>query len=72
MQNSGLAKLLAALTVLIVVLGIVLHFLNPAPPDNSSAPVSIVPTNHFNPPQFAFHPHPTPAQKEQPELDAAG
>lgn len=72
MQNSAPAKLLAALTVLIVVLGIVLHFLNPAPPDNSSVPASITLTNHFNPPQFAFHPHPTPAPEEPPELDAAG
>lgn len=72
MQNSTLAKWLGALTVLIVVLAIVLHFQNPAPPDNASAPVSIAPANHFNPPQFAFHPHPAPAPEAPPELDAAG
>jgi hypothetical protein len=69
MQNSG--KLLAALTILIVILLIALHFLNPSPPANSSAPISIAPTNHFNPPQLAFHPRKT-APEEQPELDAAG
>jgi hypothetical protein len=72
MQNSTLAKLLGALTVLIVVLAGVLHFLSPAPPESPSAPVSITPTNHFNPPQFAFHSHQTPAPEEPPELDAAG
>jgi hypothetical protein len=72
MQNSTLAKWFGALTVLIVVLSIVLHFQNPAPPDNASAPVSIALTNHFNPPQFVFHPHPAPAPEAPPELDAAG
>jgi hypothetical protein len=72
MQNSTLAKWLGALTVLIVVLSIVLHFQNPTPPENASAPVSFAPTNNFNPPQFAFHPHPTPAPETPPELDAAG
>jgi len=72
MQNSTLAKWFGALTVLIVVLSIVLHFQNPALPENASAPVSFAPTNHFNPPQFAFHPHPAPAPEAPPELDAAG
>jgi hypothetical protein len=72
MQNSTLAKLLGALTVLIVVLAGVLHFLSPAPPESPSAPVSIMPTNHFNPSQFAFHPHKAPVPEEPPELDAAG
>ena len=67
MQNSALAKLLAALTVLIVVLGIALHFLNPSPPDNFSASISIAPTNHSASPQFVFHPHKAPVTEEQPE-----
>jgi hypothetical protein len=71
MQNSALAKLLAALMVLIVVLGIALHFLNPSPPNDSSAPISLAPANHFNPPQFAVHPY-RPAPEQPPELDAAG
>jgi hypothetical protein len=71
MQNSALAKLLAALMVLIVVLGIALHFLNPSPPHNSSAHISLAPANHFNPPQFVIHPY-RPAPAQPPELDAAG
>jgi hypothetical protein len=71
MQNSALAKLFAALMVLIVMLGIALHFLNSNPPNNSSVPVSLAPVNHFNPPQFIVHPYrPAPAQPL--ELDAAG
>lgn len=69
MQNPG--KLLAALTILIVIMIIALHFLNPSPPDNSPAPISIAPTNHFNPPQFVFHPQKI-APKEEPQLDNAG
>jgi hypothetical protein len=69
MQNPG--KLLAALAILIVILLIALHFLNPGPPENPSAPISIATTNHFKPPQFVFHPQKI-APKEQPELDAAG
>jgi hypothetical protein len=69
MQNPG--KLLAALTILIVILLIALHFLNPSPPENSPVPISIAPTNRFNPPQFVFHPQKI-VPKEQPELDAAG
>jgi hypothetical protein len=72
MQSPTLGKLLAALTVLIVVLGIALHFLSPSPPVNSPAPIAIAPTNHFNPPQFVFHPHKTPTPEEQPELDKTG
>jgi hypothetical protein len=60
MQNFTLAKLLAELTVVNLLLVIALHFLNPSPPDNPSVPVSVTPTNHFNPPQFALHPHKTP------------
>jgi hypothetical protein len=71
MQNSAPAKLLAALAILIAVLVIALHFLNRSP-QNSSAPTSLAPTNHFNPPQFVFHPRKEIAPKEQPELDAAG
>jgi hypothetical protein len=41
MQNSG--KLFAALTILIVILLIALHFLNPGAPDNPSTPISIAP-----------------------------
>jgi hypothetical protein len=51
MQNSTLAKSLAALTVLIFLPEIALHYLNPALTGNSSAPVSIAPMNHLNPPQ---------------------
>lgn len=69
MQNPG--KLFAALTILIVILLVVLHFLNPSPPDNSPAPISIATTNRFNPPQFIFHPQKI-APKEQPETDTAG
>lgn len=72
MQNSALAKLLGALTVLILVLAIVLHFLNPALPENLSAPVSIAQTDHFNPTQFAFLSHQMRAPETPPELDAAG
>src|SRR5271170_4253983 len=68
MQNPG--KLLAALTILIVILLIALHFLNPSPPVNSPAPISIAPTNHFNPPQFVFHPQKI-APKEELQLDNA-
>src|ERR1700722_15432195 len=71
MQNSTLGKLLAALTVLVVLLAIALHFLNPAPPKNSPAPISITPTSHFNPPPLVFHPQKI-APKEQPKLDPAG
>jgi hypothetical protein len=70
MQNPG--KLLAALTILIVILLIVLHFLNPSLPENSSAPISIAPANHSASPQFVFHPQKAPAPEEQPELDNAG
>src|SRR5271170_628063 len=69
MQNPG--KWLAALTILIVIMLIALHFLNPSPPDNSSVPISVTPPNHFNPPQFVFHPQKI-APKEQPETDATG
>jgi hypothetical protein len=71
MPNSALAKLLAALMVLIVVLGIALHFLNPGSPNNSSVPVSLAPANHFNPPQFAVHSY-RPAPAQPPELAATG
>jgi hypothetical protein len=71
MPNSALAKLLAALMVLIVVLGIALHFLNPSSPNNSSVPVSLAPANHFNPPQFAVHSY-RPAPAQPPELAATG
>jgi hypothetical protein len=72
MQNSTLGKLLAVLMFLIVVLGIALHFLNPGPPDNSSALVSHTPTNDFEPPHFVIHPYRPPAAAEPPELDNAG
>ena len=69
MQNPG--KWLAALTSLIVIILIVLHFLNPGPPKNSPAPISIAPTNRSASPQFVFHPQKVVPQ-EQPEPDAAG
>jgi hypothetical protein len=72
MQNSALGKLLAVLMFLIVVLGITLHFLNPGPPANSSAPASPTATNHFQPPHFVVHPYRPPAPAEPPELDKAG
>ncbi len=72
MQNSALAKLLAALMVLIVVLGITLHFFGSGPPDNSPVPVSLKPADHFNPPQFVVHPYRPPPAAEPPELDAVG
>jgi hypothetical protein len=71
MQNSVSGKLFAALMVLIVVLGIALHFLNHNAP-NSSVSISVAPTNHSTSPQFVFHPHKKTVPKEQPELDAAG
>jgi hypothetical protein len=72
MQNSTLGKLLAVLMFLIVGLGIVLHFFNPNPPDNSSTLVSYMPTNHFEPPHFVVHPYCPPAAPEPLELDNAG
>ena len=72
MQNSTLSKLLAVLVLLIVGLGIALHFLNPNPADNFSALVSDTPTNHFGPQHFVVHPYRPPASAEPPELDNAG
>ncbi|MGH7951521.1 MAG: hypothetical protein ACREFE_06340 [Limisphaerales bacterium] len=69
MQNSALVKLLAALTILIVVLVVALYFLNRTAPNSSVQVLQM--TNSFAQQTFHFHAPPVP-RPQPPELDAAG